>query len=153
MCFQELELPTNLVANRDRRAGIHHFWLADSQLADAHRRIPGKARTRRSSWGAGLRVNVEFVSAQSDRAAPRGHGRGAALGDAIASLLEWAGHVVTLEFSVNDAGVQIDKLARSLWARVREGRGYKDQRSRGGYHGEYLLETRASYSCRGSRVR
>ena len=49
-----------------------------------------------------------------------GHGRGAALGDAIAALLEWTGHAVTREFYVNDAGVQIDKLALSLWARVQQ---------------------------------
>ena len=141
--LQELQLPTSLVAKTEIAGpGFINFWLADSQLADAHRRILEQgADYGRSSWGAGLKVNVEFVSANPTGPLHVGHGRGAALGDAIASLLEWAGHSVTREFYVNDAGVQIDKLARSLWARVREVAGYKDATiPDGGYHGEYLLE-------------
>ena len=141
--LQELQLPTSLVAKTEIAGpGFINFWLADSQLAEAHRRILEQgADYGRSSWGAGLRVNVEFVSANPTGPLHVGHGRGAALGDAIASLLEWAGHSVTREFYVNDAGVQIDKLARSLWARVREVAGYKDAAiPEGGYHGEYLLE-------------
>ena len=141
--LQELQLPTSLVAKTEIAGpGFINFWLADSQLAEAHRRILEQgADYGRSTWGAGLRVNVEFVSANPTGPLHVGHGRGAALGDAIASLLEWAGHSVTREFYVNDAGVQIDKLARSLWARVREVAGYKDAAiPEGGYHGEYLLE-------------
>jgi arginyl-tRNA synthetase len=62
------------------------------------------------------------------------------LGDAIASLLEWTGHDVTREFYINDAGVQIDRLAQSLWARVRELAGHPSSIPEGGYHGEYLKE-------------
>jgi arginyl-tRNA synthetase len=69
-----------------------------------------------------------------------GHGRGAALGDAIAALLEWTAHAVTREFYVNDAGVQIDKLALSLWARVQQETGQQAEIPDGGYHGEYLRE-------------
>jgi arginyl-tRNA synthetase len=69
-----------------------------------------------------------------------GHGRGAALGDAIAALLEWTGHAVTREFYINDAGVQIDLVARSLWARVRQAVGHEVPVPEGGYHGEYLIE-------------
>jgi arginyl-tRNA synthetase len=67
-----------------------------------------------------------------------GHGRGAALGDGIAALYEWAGHPVTREFYVNDAGVQIDKLVLSLWARLRN-----ETPPEGGYHGEYVAEAAA----------
>jgi len=69
-----------------------------------------------------------------------GHGRGAALGDAIAALLEWTGHAVIREFYINDAGVQIDRVAESLWARVREAAGHAAEIPEGGYHGEYLRE-------------
>jgi arginyl-tRNA synthetase len=69
-----------------------------------------------------------------------GHGRGAALGDAIAALLEWTGWEVEREFYVNDAGVQIDKLAQSLWARVQEAVGRPLALPEGGYHGEYLRD-------------
>jgi arginyl-tRNA synthetase len=85
-------------------------------------------------------VNVEFVSANPTGPLHVGHGRGAALGDAIAALLEGTGHAVTREFYVTDAGVQIDKLAQSLWARVRQEAGYHAEIPDGGYHGEYLRE-------------
>jgi arginyl-tRNA synthetase len=72
-----------------------------------------------------------------------GHGRGAALGDAIAELLLATGHDVVREFYINDAGVQIDRLAQSLWARVRQAAGYEAAIPEGGYHGEYLRENAA----------
>jgi arginyl-tRNA synthetase len=72
-----------------------------------------------------------------------GHGRGAALGDGIASLLEWTGHEVIREFYINDAGAQIDNLAQSLWARVQEAVGRSAAIPEGGYHGEYLKELAA----------
>jgi arginyl-tRNA synthetase len=85
-------------------------------------------------------VNVEFVSANPTGPLHVGHGRGAALGDAIAALLEWTGHAVEREFYVNDAGVQIDKLARSLWARVQQAAGRPFDIPEGGYQGDYLVE-------------
>jgi arginyl-tRNA synthetase len=141
--LQELQLPPDLVARTEIAGpGFINFWLAGSQLAAEHRRILEEgADYGRSTWGAGLRVNVEFVSANPTGPLHVGHGRGAALGDAIASLLEWTGHSVTREFYVNDAGVQIDKLARSLWARVREASGHPAEIPEGGYHGEYLRES------------
>ncbi|HEY0351042.1 MAG TPA: arginine--tRNA ligase, partial [Gemmatimonadales bacterium] len=138
----ELHLPRDLVSKAEIAGpGFLNFWLAGAQLSAAHRRVLDEgSRFGRSTWGAALKVNVEFVSANPTGPLHVGHGRGAALGDAIASLLEWTGHAVTREFYVNDAGVQIDKLALSLWARVREQAGYQAQIPEGGYHGEYLLE-------------
>ncbi|MFL5403266.1 MAG: arginine--tRNA ligase [Gemmatimonadales bacterium] len=140
--LQELQLPPDLVAKTEIAGpGFINFWLAGSQLAAAHQQILQLgADYGRSTFGAGLKVNVEFVSANPTGPLHVGHGRGAALGDAIASLLEWSGHAVTREFYVNDAGVQIDKLARSLWARVRQAAGYETEIPEGGYFGEYLLE-------------
>lgn len=94
----------------------------------------------RSAGGGGRRVQVEFVSANPTGPLHVAHGRGAALGDAIAALLEWAGNDVTREFYVNDAGVQIDKLAESLEARWRELHGEAAAIPEGGYHGSYLQE-------------
>jgi arginyl-tRNA synthetase len=141
--LQELELPPDLVARTEIAGpGFINFWLADSQLAHEHRRILEQGPDYgRSTGGADLKVNVEFVSANPTGPLHVGHGRGAAVGDAIASLLEWTGHTVTREFYVNDAGVQIDKLARSLWARVRQAAGYAAEIPEGGYHGEYLRES------------
>jgi arginyl-tRNA synthetase len=140
--LQELHLSPELVERTEIAGpGFINFWLAQDQLATAHRRIlEAGPNYGRSTAGAGLRVNVEFVSANPTGPLHVGHGRGAALGDAIASLLEWTGHAVTREFYINDAGVQIDRLAQSLWARVRELSGHPLSIPEGGYHGEYLRE-------------
>ena len=138
----ELRLPDGLVSKVEIAGpGFINFWLADDQLAD----IVGQILERGSSYGqseigVGLRVNVEFVSANPTGPLHVGHGRGAAYGDALASLLEWTGHAVTREFYINDAGVQIDKLAWSLWARVQEALGRDGDIPEGGYHGLYLAE-------------
>src|SRR5690606_7297736 len=67
------------------------------------------------------------------------------LGDAIATLLEWTGHDVTREFYVNDAGVQVDNVVASLWARILEAAGFQVPFPEKGYHGEYLRETAAQW--------
>ena len=140
--LDELKLPPNLIARTEIAGpGFINFWLAETQLAAALQQIlEAAANYGRSTWGSGLKVNVEFVSANPTGPLHVGHGRGAALGDAIASLLEWTGHMVTREFYVNDAGVQIDKLAQSLWARIRQEAGHPAEIPEGGYHGEYLRE-------------
>ena len=85
-------------------------------------------------------VVVEFVSANPTGPLHVGHGRQAALGDAISSLLEWTGWKVSREFYYNDAGVQIEKLAHSVWLRAAEQRGVRIQIPEGGYHGDYIRE-------------
>ena len=97
----------------------------------------------RSSSGAGRRVIVEFVSANPTGPLHVAHGRGAAIGDAIASLLEWTGHDVYREFYINDAGVQIDRLAESLEVRWRQRQGEAVELPEGGYMGEYLVDLAA----------
>jgi arginyl-tRNA synthetase len=138
-----LHLPTDLVSRVEIAGpGFLNFWLAGDELAAAVARILADGpRYGRSAVGAGLKVNVEFVSANPTGPLHVGHGRGAALGDALASLLEWTGHAVTREFYINDAGSQIDKLAQSLWARIREASGLPFEIPEGGYHGEYLRES------------
>src|SRR5690349_5463289 len=140
--LEELQLPPQFISKTEIAGpGFINFWLAETELSAAHRRILSEgADYGRAPWGAGLKVNVEFVSANPTGPLHVGHGRGAALGDAIAALLEWTGHTVTREFYINDAGVQIDRLAESLWARVRELVGHPTAIPDGGYHGQYLLE-------------
>src|SRR5438128_4936652 len=77
----------------------------------------------RSDLGAGEKVNVEYVSANPTGPMHVGHGRGAVFGDALGTLLEFAGYRVTREFYVNDAGAQVDALARSAYLRYREALG------------------------------
>jgi arginyl-tRNA synthetase len=137
-----LGAPPELVAKVEIAGpGFINFWLADEALSDLLRRVV-EAGTAwgRSEVAGGRRVNVEFVSANPTGPLHVGHGRGAALGDAIARLLESQGYRVAREFYVNNAGTQIDKLAVSLWARVQQLVGRQAEIPEGGYHGEYLVE-------------
>jgi arginyl-tRNA synthetase len=99
----------------------------------------------RSDAGGGCPVNVEFVSANPTGPLHVGHGRQAALGDAIASLLDWTGWRVAREFYYNDAGAQIENLARSVQARVRELTGEPAEIPPDGYHGEYIRDIAKLY--------
>jgi arginyl-tRNA synthetase len=99
----------------------------------------------RTNAGQGKPVNVEFVSANPTGPLHVGHGRQAALGDAISALLEGAGYAVTREFYYNDAGVQIENLAKSLWVRVAQAAGIEVAIPEGGYNGEYIKEIAERY--------
>jgi arginyl-tRNA synthetase len=94
----------------------------------------------RSTMGQGRRVNVEYVSANPTGPMHVGHCRGAVVGDALAALLEYAGHEVIREYYVNDAGAQVDVLARSVHMRYREALG-EDVGAipEGLYPGDYLV--------------
>jgi arginyl-tRNA synthetase len=93
----------------------------------------------RSSLGKGVRVNVEYVSANPTGPMHMGHCRGAVVGDALASLLEYAGYWVTREYYVNDAGGQVDVLARSAHLRYQEALGRRiGEIPEGLYPGDYL---------------
>jgi arginyl-tRNA synthetase len=94
----------------------------------------------RSSMGGGSTVNVEYVSANPTGPMHMGHCRGAVVGDALASLLEFAGHTVIREYYVNDAGGQVDVLARSVHLRYREALGENvGEIPEGLYPGDYLV--------------
>jgi arginyl-tRNA synthetase len=96
----------------------------------------------KSTVGAGTRVNVEYVSANPTGPMHMGHCRGAVVGDALAALLEYAGYAVTREYYVNDAGGQVDTLARSVHLRYREALGEDiGAIPEGFYPGDYLVPT------------
>lgn len=103
------------------------------------------ARYGHSSVGHGLPVIVEFVSANPTGPLHVGHGRQAALGDAISALLEAQGYKVTREFYYNDAGQQIHNLAVSVLARAKELLGEQIDFPEDGYHGEYIREIAQNY--------
>ena len=77
----------------------------------------------RNNMGGGAAVNVEFVSANPTGPLHAAHARGAIFGDALANLLEWSGFTVCREYYINDAGAQVDVLARSAYLRYREALG------------------------------
>jgi arginyl-tRNA synthetase len=95
----------------------------------------------RTASGGGERVQVEFVSANPTGPLHVGHGRGAAVGSALANLLRAAGYDVATEFYINDAGNQIDNLAASVDARYRELLGQQVAFPEDGYHGADIVET------------
>jgi arginyl-tRNA synthetase len=99
----------------------------------------------RGHTGEGRKIMVEFVSANPTGPLHVGHGRQAAIGDAISTLLEWQGWNVTREFYYNDAGNQIANLALSVQARIRQERGESVAMPKDGYHGEYIREIARAY--------
>lgn len=116
---------------------VDSFW--HDRLADILRAGPSYGD---STMGAGRTVNVEYVSANPTGPMHVGHGRGAVIGDALAALLEKAGFLVTREYYINDAGAQVDALARSTFLRYREALGeIISAIPEGLYPGDYLKET------------
>ena len=93
----------------------------------------------RAKMGLGKRVNVEYVSANPTGPLHVGHTRGAVFGDALASLLDFAGYEVTREYYINDGGAQVDVLARSVYLRYLEAHGQAVAFEDGTYPGDYLI--------------
>ncbi|WP_417837732.1 arginine--tRNA ligase [Tritonibacter scottomollicae] len=98
----------------------------------------------RSDLGQGKKVNVEYVSANPTGPLHVGHTRGAVFGDALASLLDYAGYEVTREYYINDGGAQVDVLARSAYLRYLEAHGQTVEFPDGTYPGEYLKDVGAA---------
>ncbi len=98
----------------------------------------------RSVMGQGTKVNVEYVSANPTGPMHVGHARGAIVGDAMASLLAYAGYEVTREYYINDGGGQVDTLARSVYLRYLEAHGREVEFADGTYPGDYLVPVGAA---------
>lgn len=125
--------------------GFLNFRLAAGAVASVLDEILAADESfGRADTGAGEKVMVEFVSANPTGPLHMGHGRQAALGDAIASLLEWTGWAVHREFYYNDGGTQMDNLALSVRARYQEHFGREAEIPEGGYKGEYVRELAAA---------
>ena len=125
--------------------GFLNFRLDPAAVAATVRDIvAGNENYGRAPDGANAPVVVEFVSANPTGPLHVGHGRQAALGDAISSLLEWTGWNVSREFYYNDAGVQIDNLELSVRAHI-EANGSDAAIPAGGYHGDYVREIALRY--------
>jgi len=142
-----LDLPPGFVRKVEIAGpGFVNFFLAEAQVVAALPAVLAAGGAYgRSDVGKGRPANVEFVSANPTGPLHVGHGRQAALGDAIAALLEWTGWRVTREFYYNDAGAQIMNLARSVQARIQQVRGRSAEIPEGGYHGEYIRELAERY--------
>ncbi len=126
--------------------GFINFRVATDVFAEGLRAlIAANDQYGRSNSGQSCPVNVEFVSANPTGPLHVGHGRQAALGDAICALLAATGWRVSREFYYNDAGAQITNLALSVQARVRQLGGQDAEIPEGGYHGEYIRDLAQRY--------
>jgi arginyl-tRNA synthetase len=111
------------------------FWIEVLRAA-----VKAGADFGRTTSSRGEKVNVEYVSANPTGPMHVGHGRGAVFGDALANLLSFAGYDVTREYYINDAGAQVDVLARSAFLRYREALGETvGEIPEGLYPGDYLI--------------
>lgn len=124
-------------------AGFINFYLSNQRLYDVIREIEEKGSDYgKIQVGQGKKVMVEFVSANPTGPMHMGNARGGALGDCMASVLEYAGYDVTREFYVNDAGNQIEKFGKSLEARYIQQLKGEDaiEFPEDGYHGDDITE-------------
>ena len=137
----ELEKLPQVQAAEIAGPGFINLRLAPEAWVEEIRTIAAQGDAYgRSAMGGGTTVNVEYVSANPTGPMHMGHCRGAVVGDALASLLEWAGHKVIREYYVNDAGAQVQVLARSAHVRYREALGEAvGEIPSGLYPGEYLI--------------
>ena len=136
----ELEKLDEVTAVSVAGPGFINLTLSDDTWRGELTEILGTADGYgRSSVGEGTTVNVEYVSANPTGPMHMGHCRGAVVGDALAALLEFAGHKVIREYYVNDAGGQVDVLARSVHMRYREALGESVEIPEGLYPGDYLV--------------
>ena len=121
--------------------GFLNFRLSSGAVASVLDEILGSdADFGKNDTGGGQAVMVEFVSANPTGPLHLGHGRQAALGDAIAELLQWSGWSVHREYYYNDAGRQMDLLALSVRARYRQRLGRDEPLPPDGYRGDYIAE-------------
>jgi arginyl-tRNA synthetase len=136
-------IPPSPLLARTEIAGagfINCFLKPEAHQAIISRIFTEGDRFGRTTAGAGQKVQVEFVSANPTGPLHVGHGRQAALGDAIAGMLEAQGYDVTREFYYNDAGVQIQNLALSVQARARGVKPGDAGWPEAAYQGEYVQE-------------
>lgn len=138
-----LELPRNRV-NKVEIAGpgFINFYLDPKWPLEGLPAIfEQDERYGRVNLGQGKKVQVEFVSANPTGLLHMGNARGAALGDSLAGILDFAGYEVTREYYINDAGKQIENFGLSLEARYFQLLGRDGEVPEGGYHGRDIIDT------------
>ncbi|MFK8041975.1 arginine--tRNA ligase [Congregibacter sp.] len=141
-------LPENTIIDRTDIAGpgfINFFLSKDSQGAALLQVLREGEKFGHSDTGAGRKVQVEFVSANPTGPLHVGHGRGAAVGDSLARILDACGWEVVREFYYNDAGAQINNLALSVQARCKGLSPQDEGWPEDGYRGEYIAELAQAY--------
>lgn len=138
---EKLDDPLGFIDRVEIKGGFINFFLKETAFHLVIREII-KERTNygRSNEGQGEKVQIEFVSANPSGPLHVGNGRGGALGDVLANIFEWFGYTVEREFYVNDVGTQMNLLALSVEARMKELLGMPFEFPEEGYHGEYVKD-------------
>lgn len=133
-------------------AGFINFKLGNDSLSEVVKEVLSKKDSFGSNdSGKSQKVILEYISANPTGPLHIGHGRWAAMGSALANLLKFSSYDVFQEFYINDAGNQINNLAKSLWIRVLQEMGQKadfpddEEMSKNYYTGDYLIETAKNY--------
>lgn len=142
MILDRIDLDDSVVSRVEIAGpGFLNFTLSTLEVVQAVQEIANADMDYgRSNTGQGRKLMVEFVSANPTGPLHLGHGRQAALGDAIASLMEWTGWKVQREYYYNDSGGQMERLAQSVWARYHQVLGQSEPVREDGYHGRYVME-------------
>jgi arginyl-tRNA synthetase len=140
--IQQMDMARARVARVETAGpGFLNFFMDKSYLYQVIDEIRKKGdRYGSVNLGAGKKVQVEYVSANPTGSLHLGHARGAAVGDALCNLLEFAGYDVTREYYINDAGNQIANLAASIEARYRQALGLDAEMPEDGYYGDDIKQ-------------
>jgi arginyl-tRNA synthetase len=120
--------------------GFINLWTTDEWLHDVLRQVVRESDRYGGCEPTGRRIQVEFVSANPTGPLTIGHARNAAIGDALARLLTFAGHEVEREYYFNDAGGQMDRFGASVEARYLQLLGHDAEMPEDGYHGDYVTD-------------
>ena len=120
--------------------GFINFFIKHSAWIDTLKNVHEDENYGQSNFGNGEKIQVEFVSANPTGPLHVGHGRGAAVGDALSSILSFCGYNVQKEYYINDSGRQINTLGRSLYYRILEQNGKEIDFPEDCYQGDYIKD-------------
>ncbi|MCX7795639.1 MAG: arginine--tRNA ligase [bacterium] len=138
---ENLTDPLEFINKVEIRNGFINFFLKENAFGLVIKEImKERANYGKFNEGQGKKVQIEFVSANPSGPLHVGNGRGGALGDVLANIFEWFGYKVEREFYVNDMGTQMNLLALSVEARMKELLGMPFEFPEDGYHGEYIKD-------------
>jgi arginyl-tRNA synthetase len=129
--------------------GFLNFYISRKYLVRGLLEIKRKRDNfGRSGLGRGIKVQMEFVSANPTGPLTIAHGRQAAVGSSLANILEFLGYTVTKEYYINDEGTQMDMLAASLRSRYRQACGIREEFPKDGYKGSYITDIARTFKSR-----
>ncbi|UCD55097.1 MAG: arginine--tRNA ligase [Candidatus Omnitrophota bacterium] len=121
--------------------GFINFWFSREYLHNLLSQIcKEKNIFGKNDFGKGMKVNIEFVSANPTGPLTIAHGRQAAVGDALGRILKFSGYRVSKEYFINDVGTQVELLGKSIYSRYLSINGIESEFPENGYHGEYIKE-------------